>query len=113
MIAKATIKKVRISPRKARIVVNAVRGKKVDVALAELKFINRKAAGIVSKVIKSAAANAEENKKYRDTDHLYISELRVDEGPAYKRYCPRAYGRASLIKKRTSHITVTLSEVED
>jgi large subunit ribosomal protein L22 len=112
MISKAILKKVRVSPRKARVVAGYIRGKKIDDALRILKYEPKKASAIISQVIKSAIANAEENKKYRDTERLYISELKVDEGPAYKRYTPRAYGRASLIKRRTSHITIVLSELE-
>lgn len=112
MISKAIVKKVRVSPRKARVVANYIRGKKIEDALRVLKYEPKKASAILSMVLKSAIANAEENKKFRDTERLYISELKVDEGPAYKRYTPRAYGRASLIKRRTSHITVVLSEWE-
>jgi large subunit ribosomal protein L22 len=113
MISKAVSKRVRVSPRKARVVANFVRGKRIDEAIKILKFEPKKASKIIVKVLKSAIANAEENKKFKDTERLYISELKIDEGPAYKRFTPRAYGRASLIKKKTSHITVILSEVEE
>jgi large subunit ribosomal protein L22 len=112
MITKAVIRKVRVSPRKARVVANYIRGKKIEDAFRILKLEPKKASDILSKALKSAVANAEENKKFRDTERLYISELKVDEGPAYKRFTPRAYGRASLIKKKTSHITIVLSELE-
>jgi large subunit ribosomal protein L22 len=108
MITKAVIKKVRVSPRKARVVANYIRGKKIEDALRILKLEPKKASDILSKALKSAVANAEENNKFRDTERLYISELKVDEGPAYKRFTPRAYGRESLIKKKTSHITIVL-----
>jgi large subunit ribosomal protein L22 len=113
MITKAVIKKVRVSPRKTRVVANFIRGKKIDEALRILKFEPKKASEVLAKALKSAVANAEENKKFRDTERLYISELKIDEGPAYKRFTPRAYGRASLIKRKTSHITVILSEMEE
>ena len=113
MVTKAVIKKVRMSPRKARVVANYIRGKKIEDALRILKFEPKKVSEFLAKALKSAVANAEENKKFRDTERLYISELKIDEGPAYKRFTPRAYGRASLIKKKTSHITVILSELEE
>lgn len=113
MVTKAVIKKIRISPRKARVVANYIRGKNIEEAFRILKFEPKKASEFFAKALKSAVANAEENKKFRDTERLYISELRVDEGPAYKRFTPRAYGRASLIKRKTSHITVILSELEE
>ncbi|WP_022850613.1 50S ribosomal protein L22 [Limisalsivibrio acetivorans] len=110
MDAVARAKYVRVTPRKARPVADLVRGKNVDDALALLKFTPKKAADFIYKAIKSAAANAEENNDYRDVSKLFVKEIRIDEGPFWKRYRPRAYGRASLIRKRTSHITVVLSE---
>ena len=110
MEAVARAKFVRLVPRKARPVADLVRGKKVDEALAMLKFTPKKAAEYIYKTIKSAAANAEENQDYRDVSKLYVKEIRIDEGPAWKRYTPRAYGRASLIRKKTRQITVVLSD---
>jgi large subunit ribosomal protein L22 len=110
MEAIAKTKFVRLTPRKARPVADLVRGKNVDDALAILKFTPKKAAELIYKTIKSAAANAEENQEYRDTGKLLVKEIRIDEGPAWKRFTPRAYGRASLIRKKTSHITVVLSD---
>ncbi|AHY47221.1 ribosomal protein L22 [Rubrobacter radiotolerans] len=104
---KAIAKYVRIAPRKARLVADAVRGKSVPVALAELQYTNKKAAGIVNDVIRSAAANAEHNDGL-DPDELFVTEIRVDEGPTIKRYRPRAMGRATMIRKRTSHVSVKL-----
>jgi len=110
MVAKAVSKYVRISPRKARLVADLVRGKQVEEALAILKFTPKKAAPLIAKAIKSAVANAEENADVRDVEKLIISEIKIDGGPTWKRFMPRAYGRATLIRKRTSHITVVLSD---
>lgn len=110
MISKAVSKYVRMSPRKARLVADLVRGKQVEDALAVLKFTPKKAAGELSKAIKSAVANAEENANFRDVNKLRISEIKIDGGPTWKRFLPRAYGRATVIRKRTSHITVVLSD---
>ncbi len=110
MVAKAVTKYQRVSPRKARLVANAVRGKGVEDALALLKYTPTKGAGIILKTIHSAIANAEENVKFYDTNRLYISEITVDAGPPLKRYMPRAYGRASAIHKPTAHVRVVLSD---
>ncbi len=110
--ARATAKHIRISPRKVRQVVDLIRGKKVDEALAILKFTPRRAATAVEKVVKSAAANAEHNLDM-DKAALIISEAFVDQGPTLKRYKPRAMGRADLIRRRTSHITVVVREKEE
>ena len=104
---KATAKFVRIAPRKARLVADEVRGKSVPEAVSILQFTNKRAAGIVGDVIKSAAANAEHNED-ADVDGLFVRDVRVDEGPTIKRFRPRAMGRATMIRKRTSHISVTL-----
>lgn len=109
MEAKAIARYVRIAPRKAQLVVNLVRGKKVDEALAILKYTPKAAAPIVEKLIKSAVANAENNYGM-DIDNLYISEIYANQGPTMKRYRPRAQGRATTIRKRTSHIGVVLKE---
>ncbi|ADR19410.1 MULTISPECIES: 50S ribosomal protein L22 [Calditerrivibrio] len=110
MISKAVARYIRVSPRKARLVADLVRGKTVDEAMALLKFTTKKAAQEIYKTLKSAVANAEENKNVRNVSNLKLLEVKVDGGPFYKRYMPRAYGRASLIKRRTSHITVVLGE---
>ncbi|MEC9491852.1 50S ribosomal protein L22 [Flexistipes sp.] len=101
---------VRVSPRKARLVADLVRGKSAEAAIDILNFTPKKAAKDITKVIKSAVSNAEENHGVRDVSGLKIKEIRVDGGPILKRYMPRAYGRATMIRKRTSHITVVLSE---
>jgi len=110
--ARAVGRYIRIAPNKVRQVVNLIRGKQVDEALAILRFTPKKAAAIVEKVLKSAVANAEHNYDM-DRDSLYISEIYVDQGPTLKRYKARAMGRADLIRKRTSHITVVVSEREE
>ena len=108
---KATARYVRIAPRKARLVADAVRGKSVSEAVSILEFTNKRAAKIVGDVVNSAASNAEHNDD-ADTDVLFVREIRVDEGPTIKRYRPRAMGRATMIRKRTSHISVKLGGVD-
>ena len=107
--ATAKAKTVRIAPRKARLVVDLIRGKNVSEALAILQFTPRAGSPIVEKVLRSAIANAEHNYDL-DAQNLYVSEAYVDEGPTLKRFRPRAKGSASPINKRTSHITVVVSE---
>ena len=109
MEAKAVAKFIRISPRKARQVIDLVRGKSVSEAYAILKFTPNKGAAIIENVLKSAVANAEHNYDM-NVDNLYISQAYVDQGPSLKRFKPRAMGRADGIRKRTSHITVMVSE---
>ncbi len=104
---KAVAKFVRIAPRKARLVADEVRGKSYPEAASLLRFTNKRAAKIVGDVLNSAAANAEHNME-ADTDELRIKTVKVDEGPTIMRYRPRAMGRATKIRKRTSHITVEL-----
>jgi large subunit ribosomal protein L22 len=104
---KATARYVRIAPRKARLVADAVRGKTVPEAMATLLYTNKRAAKIVGDVLNSAAANAENNLD-ANPDELFVRTIRVDEGPTIKRYRARAMGRATMIRKRTSHITVEL-----
>ncbi|MBR7927662.1 50S ribosomal protein L22 [Aerococcaceae bacterium zg-ZUI334] len=110
--AKAIAKTVRIAPRKVRLVVDLIRGKQIGEAMAILKFTPRAASPIVEKVLKSAIANAEHNYDL-DLENLYVSEAYVNEGPTLKRFRPRAKGSASPINKRTSHITVVVSEKEE
>jgi len=99
----------RISPQKARLVVDQIRGQSVEQALTILTFSNKKAAGLVQKVLESAIANAEHNEG-ADIDELVVSKAFVDEGPTMKRIQARAKGRANRILKRSSHITVTVSD---
>jgi len=109
MQVSATAKRLRLSPQKARLVVDLVRGKPVGEALEILTFSPQKAAGLVRKVVESAIANAENNEA-ADVDELRICEIFVNEGLRMKRVKPRAKGRADRIVKRTSHITVTVTD---
>ena len=99
----------RISPQKARLVADLIRGKSVDQALEILTFSNKKAAVLVKKVLESAIANAEHNEG-ADIDDLNVAKIFVDEGPIMKRIMPRAKGRADRILKRSSHITVVVAD---
>ncbi len=99
----------RISPQKARLVADQVRGLPVEKALNLLKFSNKKAAHLIRKTLESAISNAEHNEG-ADVDELKIKAIYVDEGPTLKRIRPRAKGRANRILKRTSHITVAVSD---
>lgn len=109
MESRAKLRYARISPRKARLVVDMIRGKDVAAALRLLSFVPKKAAPMISKVVRSAVANAEQA-GLTDPDKLYVKNTFVDEGPTMKRFMPRAMGRSTKILKRTSHITVILAE---
>ncbi len=109
METKAVARYVRISPRKIRLIMDEVRGMRVEDALNKLTFAPQKGARILKKVINSAVANAEQNTN-ADIDALYIKRIYADEGPTLKRFRPRALGRATRIRKRTSHLTVILDE---
>lgn len=108
MEVRAVEKYIRISPRKARLVADVVRGKNAKSALVTLKFMPKKAAGIILKAVQSAVANAENNFNL-NADELVISKISVDGGPSLKRFRPGARGMAKNIRKRTSHITVVVS----
>ena len=107
IIAKA--RHIRMSPRKVRLVVDLVRGLAVNEAETQLKFLRKDAARPVLKLIRSAVANAEHNFK-QPTETLYIKRITVDGGPVLSRWRPRAFGRATPIRKRSSHITVILDQ---
>ncbi|MCG6976992.1 MAG: 50S ribosomal protein L22 [Acidiferrobacterales bacterium] len=109
MQSKAILKHSRISPQKARLVANQVRGLPVARALELLKFSTKKAAHPIKKVLESAIANAEHNEG-ADIDELKVQAIQIDEGPVLKRFRARAKGRGTRILKRTSHITVTVAE---
>ena len=111
MAVKAQAKYVRVTPRKARDVVDQIRGKSVPDARATLLLANRWAAILVAKVLNSAVANAENNNGMV-ADQLYVKEAKVDEGPTMKRWKFRAMGRVNRIRKRTSHITVAVEQRE-
>jgi len=107
---KAILRFLRVSPRKTRLVVDLVRGKKVDEAISILTVTRRAASEPLCKLIESAIANAENADSEIDLDGLYIREIYVNEGPTLKRFRPRAMGRATRINKRTSHVTCLLEE---
>jgi len=110
--AKAVAKYMRISPRKARLVIDLIRGKKVDEAEAILRFTPNKAADFIVKVLRSATANAEHNLNLSRED-LVITQAFVDQGPSMKRFKPRAMGRADRMLHRMSHITVAVGDREE
>ena len=109
MAWKSTFRYARASSRKVRLIVDLIRGRHVQDALNILKFTPNRAAGMISKVLTSAVASA--NEAEADVDRLYVREARVDDGPVMKRFQPKDRGRAYRILKRTSHITVTVEEV--
>lgn len=110
MEAKAITRYVRLSPRKARLVADIVRGKSALEALDILEFTNKKAARFIKKTLASAIANASNNFSMNE-EKLVISSIMIDEGPALKRVSPRAMGRADIIRKPTAHIMVAVSEM--
>lgn len=109
MEVKATAKYIRIAPRKLRIVMNLIRGKKVNEAFAILQFTPKVGSEVVEKVLRSAVANAEHNNDM-NVDTLVVSSCFVDQGPTMKRIHPRSRGQAFKILKRSSHVTVCVSE---
>jgi len=111
-VVKASARYVRIAPRKARLIADQVRGMHIEKARALLQFSPRSAAQDIQKLIDSAAANAENNHDLIG-DEMRVSSITVDEGPTLRRFRPRAMGRATPINKRTSHIAVALTPVED
>jgi large subunit ribosomal protein L22 len=113
MQTKAVYKYARVTPRKARRVVDLIRGKQAGEAMISLKFMPYRAARLIEKTVRSAMANAEQKAESIDVEQLRIEKIVVDEGPTMKRMRPRAMGRANIIKKRTSHITVHLTGEED
>lgn len=112
MEVKARLKFVRVAPRKAQLVADLIRGKGSEEALNILTFTKKAAARIVIKLLKSAIANATQ-KKNIDVDRLYVKKITVDQGPTMKRYQSRALGRATTIRKRTSHIDIVLDEKQN
>jgi large subunit ribosomal protein L22 len=108
MAFKATHRYARIAPRKARLVLDLIRGRDVEDALALLKFSKKRAAVLVDKVVRSAVANAGEQEA--DTGALYVKEAWADPGPTMKRFMPKDRGKAYDIMKRTSHLVVSLEE---
>ena len=111
MEVRATLKNVRVSPRKARLVVDAVRGKRVMDAIAIARFLPQKTSVDVERLLKSVAANAENNYDL-DAEDLWIKEIYADDGPTYRRYKAKARGRVGRILRRNTHITVIAEERE-
>jgi large subunit ribosomal protein L22 len=109
MEVRAVAKYLRVSAQKTRLVADMVRGKNVDEALVLLRFTPKKSGRLITKVLRSAMANAD-NTKSGDLEKLYIKTITVDQGPRLKRFRPRAMGRATRIIKPSSHITVVLDE---
>ena len=112
VVVRASSRYVRVAPRKARLIADQVRGLHIDQARALLAFSPRGAAEDISKLIESAASNAENNHDLI-ADEMLISEITVDEGPTLRRFRPRAMGRASRINKRTCHIAVALTPEDE
>lgn len=112
MQSKAVAKQIRIAPRKARLVIDLIRGKAIGEAYAILKTTPKAASPVIEKVLKSAVANAEHNYEM-EVENLYVDQAFVDEGVTLKRMLPRAQGRASALNKRTSHITIVVSEKKE
>lgn len=110
MEVRAIAKYVRVSPRKIRILMEQVKGKKVEQALNELSFAPQRGAGVLRKLIQSAVGNATGNTGL-DVDSLFVRHAYADAGPVLKRWRPRALGRATRIHKRTSHLTVILEKL--
>ena len=112
MISKATGRFIRMSPQKARLVVDLIRGKNVNEALMTLKFTNKKATSEIEKVVRSAVANATQKSENVDVDDLFIEKAFINEGPRLKRIRPAPMGRAYRYQRRTAHITIELGEIE-
>ncbi len=112
MEVKAKLQDLRISPRKTRLVVDVIRGLKIEDAFNQLNFINKKVTLALKNLLDSALANALNNFSL-EKDNLFIKEIRVDEGRTLKRWMPRARGRATPLRKRTSHVTLILGELVD
>ena len=110
MITTARARFIRVSARKARLVLDQIRGKSVGDALATLEYTPRAAARLIEKVLRSAVANAEHNHQVRNLDDLRVVQAIADGGPSLKRVQPRAMGRAFFIRHRTSHLTIGVSD---
>ncbi len=106
----AKLRFYRAAPRKVRLVADLIRGKSVIKAKEQLAFLDKKSTEAVAKLLTSAVSNAKHNLKVKDESSLFIKKITVDSGPAYKRFRPASRGSAHQIKKRTSHITITVAE---
>jgi large subunit ribosomal protein L22 len=112
MEVRASVKNVRVSPRKARLVVDAVRGKRVPEAIAIARFLPQKTASDVERLLKSVAANAENNYDL-DPEELWVKAIYADDGPSFRRFKARARGRVGRIQRRTCHITLIAEDREE
>ena len=110
VVGKGTVRFVRVAPRKARLLADLIRGKTVGEALQILKFSNKPSACVIMEQLVKNALNSVDRRKYRDTDSLMIRKITVDGAPMLKRWRPRAMGRATRIRKRSSHINIMLAE---
>ena len=111
MEAKASLRYLRITPRKVRVVADLIRGKNVNAALAQLAYVEKRAAEPLAKLLRSAVANADQATKGQlDVDQLYVQELQVGQGPSLRRFMPRAMGRAFKVLKKTSHISIVIGD---
>jgi large subunit ribosomal protein L22 len=110
MESKAILKYAKMTPRKARRVVDLIRGKRASDAVVSLRFMPYRGAGLVEKLLRSAMSNAEQKNAHVDIDKLKVKSVFVDHGPMMKRMEPRSMGRANVIKKRSCHITIILAE---
>ena len=111
MEATATLRYLRITPRKVRAVGDLIRGKKVDLALRQLAYVEKRAALPLAKLLRSAVANADQAAKGQlDADALFVRDLQVSQGPSLKRFMPRAMGRAFKVLKKTSHIFIVVGD---
>jgi large subunit ribosomal protein L22 len=108
-VARATLNDMRLSPRKARLVIDLIRGKQVEPAMQVLRYSPKKAAKLAYKLLESAVSNAREGAR-ADVDRLWVTKGWVDEGRTLKRYMPAAHGRATPIRKRSAHMTIVLGE---
>lgn len=109
MEVKAVLRRYRVAPRKVRLVVNLIRGLDIDKALEQLEFVDKKSGIAILKLLNSAIANAVNNFSL-EKSNLYVKSVFVDQGPVFRRWMPKAHGRATKIKKYTSHITIILDE---
>jgi large subunit ribosomal protein L22 len=112
MEATATLKYLRMAPRKVRILLNEIRDENVEIALSQLRFTNKRAARHLVKLLESAVFNARIKFGQADSSELYVKAAFADEGPTLRRFRPRAMGRATRINKKTSHVTVVVAERE-
>ena len=108
-VTRATLKQIRMSPRKARLVIDLIRGKQVEPAMQILRFSPKKGARLAIKLLESAVANARERAR-ADVDKLWVTQGWVDAGRTLKRYMPAAHGRATPVRKRSAHMTIVLGE---